>query len=296
MYYEQYTLITWLVVPCYILVIVMGTFGNIVVLKAYLTSERVWNRSYNLILCNGVIADLIICSFFTPLLLIHRSNASARLIEISPICEMSLFSSTFAISLQYVVFPLFALNRRDVALNIASPFLTLPKCRKLLAAGWFICIAVSATIVVLLRSDVGNDVVPMLHRCILVNTRLDTFTMFFLFFSAPLYAASVLVAFKCYRDIRSVGSQDLVLSLDDERRTKMCKIVAVVYTVFWSPFLFVQIFGIFGPYSELIFNLHAASSAIGVFASAVNPYLYSYMDHYYRKKFINIFKFTMTED
>ena len=296
MYYEQYPMVTWFVVPSYLFVIIAGTFGNLVVLHAYVTGERVWNRPYNLILSHGVVADLIICAFFTPLLFIYRSNAPARIIESTPFCELSVFSSMLAISLQFVIFPLFALNRRDLVLNYSTPFLTHSKCKKILTAGWLMCIAASGILVVMLRSDIGTEDTPKLHRCILVNTKWDIYTVFFLGYSTPLYGASTLIAYRCYKDIRNAGSLDPVLSVDDTRRTTMCMIVAVVYTVFWTPFLLVQLSGLFGKYSEVLFNLHGVSSAFGVFASAVNPYLYSYMDHYYKKKFINIFKFTLTED
>ena len=128
--------VTWFVVPSYLFVIVVGTFGNLVVLHAYVTGERVWERPYNLILSHGVVADLIICAFFTPLLLLYRSNAPAHLIESTPLCEMAVFSSMLAISLQYVIFPLFAVNRRDLVLNHTTFFLTQSKCKKMLTAGW----------------------------------------------------------------------------------------------------------------------------------------------------------------
>ena len=294
--FEQYPVVTWFVVPSYLFVIVVGTFGNLVVLHAYFTGERVWNRPYNMILSHGVVADLIICAFFTPLLLLYRSNAPARVIERSPLCELSAFSSMLAISLQYIIFPLFALNRRDLVLNHSTPFLTQSKCKKLLTAGWFMCVIASTILVVMIRNEIDSEDTPKLHRCILVSTKWDAYTIFFLGYSTPLYGASALIAYRCYRDIRNAGSPDPVLCIDDARRTKMCMLVAVVYTVFWTPFLLVQLAGLLGEYSEILFNLHAVSSAIGVLASAVNPYLYSYMDHYYRKKFINIFKFAMNDD
>jgi hypothetical protein len=296
MYYEQYPVVTCFVVPSYLFVIVVGTFGNLVVLHTYVTGERVWERPYNLILSHGVVADLIICAFFTPLLLLYRSNAPAHVIESTPLCEMAVFSSMLAISLQYVIFPLFALNRRDLVLNHTTFFLTQSKCKKMLTAGWLMCIAASAIQVVLLRNEIDTETTPKMYQCILVNTKWDAYSVFFLGYSTLLYGASTLTAYRCYKDIRNAGSLGPVLPIDDTRRTKMCMIVAVVYTVFWTPFLRVQLTGLFGEYSELIFNLHAVSSVPGVLASAVNPYLYSYMDHYYKEKFINIFKFTANEE
>ena len=300
MYYEQRTAVTWFVVPCYLLTIVVGTFGNLIVLRAYLRGERVWSKPYNLILTNGVVADLIICLIFTPLLLLYRGNASARLIEYSPLCEISAFTSMLAISLQYVVFPLLSLNRMDIVLSDSSPWLNQKRCKKLLVAGWFLCIAASTVLVALLRLSLDIDDTPKLHRCILVNTKWDTYAIYFLGYSTLLYLASSIVAISCYRQVYAAvsptGSSDAVLSIDDTRRTKMCMIVAIVYTLFWTPFLFVQLYGLFSEYSELVFNCHALASAVGVMASAVNPYLYSFMDHYYKKKFINIFKFVQNED
>ena len=266
------------------------------VLHAYVTVERVWERPYNLILSHGVVADLIICAFFTPHLLLYRSNAPAHVIESTPLCEMAVFSSMLAIALQYVIFPLFALNRRDLVLNHTTFFLTQSKCKKMLTAGWLMCIAASAIQVVLLRNEIDTETTPKMYQCILVNTKWDAYSVFFLGYSTLLYGASILTAYRCYKDILNVGSLYPVLPIDDTRRTKMCMIVAVVYTVFWTPFLLVQLTGLFGEYSGLIFNLHAVFSVPGVLASAVNPYLYSYMDHYYKKKFINILKFTANEE
>ena len=158
------------------------------------------------------------------------------------------------------------------------------------------CVAASGIQIVLLRNGIGTDDTPKMYRCILVNTKWDAYTIFFIGYTSLLYSLSTLVAYRCYKAIHDSGPSDPVLSIDDTRRTKMCMIVAIVYTVFWTPFLLVQLTGLFGKYSEVVFNLHAMSSVSGVVASAVNPYLYSYMDHYYRKKFINIFKFTLSED
>jgi hypothetical protein len=69
-------------------------------------------------------------------------------------------------------------------------------------------------------------------------------------------------------------------------------IVAVVYTVFWTPFVLVQLYGIFGRYTEVVFNLHALSSIFGVMASAVSPYLYCTRDRYYKRRLAEIFRFT----
>ena len=119
-------MVTWFVVPSYVFVIVTGTFGNLVVLYAYLTGERVWNRPYNLILSHGVVADLIICAFFTPLLLLYRSNAPARVIESSPLCELSVFSSMLAISLQYELY-----NYGDLKTAQKNPYFLCKKFTKI---------------------------------------------------------------------------------------------------------------------------------------------------------------------
>lgn len=300
MYYKQYTAVTWFVVPSYVLTIVLGTFGNIVVLRSSFSGELVRDKPYDLILSNGVMADLIICVIFTPLLLLYRANEAAHWIENSPLCEMTVFTSLLSVSLQYLVFPLFSLNRKDLVVNALSPWLSQRGCKKLLFVGWLFCSAVSAGQVAILRNISDSDDTPKLYRCIMVNREWDMYSTYFLGYCSLLYTASIVISMHCYarihRMVSAADAIDSVLSVDDAKRTKMCKIVAIVYTLFWSPFLFVQLYGVFGQYSELVFNCHALASAIGVMASAVNPYLYSYMDHYYKKKFINIFKLTSCED
>lgn len=87
-----------------------------------------------------------------------------------------------------------------------------------------------------------------------------------------------------------------ILTPDDIGRTKICIVVAIVYTVFWTPFLLVQFYGIIGNYTEVVFNLHALSSILGLMASAVSPYLYCSMDKYYKRRFLEIFRCTQNHE
>ena len=95
-----------------------------------------------------------------------------------------------------------------------------------------------------------------------------------------------------YRRISMEESLHTVLTLDDTGRTKTCVMVAVVYTVFWTPFVLVQFYGIFGRYTEVVFNLHALSSIFGVMASAVSPYLYCTRDPYYKRRLAETFGYS----
>ena len=94
-----------------------------------------------------------------------------------------------------------------------------------------------------------------------------------------------------YRKVTVEETLQAILRPDDIGRAKICVMVAVIYTVFWTPFVLVQIYGIFGHYTEVVFNLHALSSIPGVMASAVIPYLYCCMDQYYKRRFSEIIKF-----
>ncbi len=87
-----------------------------------------------------------------------------------------------------------------------------------------------------------------------------------------------------------------VLTLDDTGRTKICVIVAIVYTVFWTPFVLVQFYGIFAHYTEVVFNLHALSSVFGLMASAVSPYLYFSKDRYYKRRFAEMVRCTQDDE
>ena len=98
-----------------------------------------------------------------------------------------------------------------------------------------------------------------------------------------------------YRRISVQESLHTVLVEDDIGRTKLCVVVAVVYTVFWTPFVLVQVYGMFAHYTEGVFNLHALSSIFGVMASAVSPFLYCGFDRYYRRKFSEVVK-CVTDD
>lgn len=96
--------------------------------------------------------------------------------------------------------------------------------------------------------------------------------------------------FQMYRAIADERSLHHAVEEDDIGRTKINIIVAVVYTAFWTPFVLVQFCGIFGHYSEVIFNLHALSSVFGVMASTVIPYLYFSKDRYYKRIFTELVK------
>ena len=102
--------------------------------------------------------------------------------------------------------------------------------------------------------------------------------------------------FQIYRRISTEENLQTVLTLDDTGRTKTCVMVAVVYTAFWTPFVLVQFYGIFGRYTELVFNLHALSSIFGVMASAVSPYLYCTRDTYYKRKLAEMFGYVCNNE
>ena len=74
------------------------------------------------------------------------------------------------------------------------------------------------------------------------------------------------------------------MSPDEWQATKMCFWVAVVYTICWTPFVLVQFLGVFGTYTELHFNLHGLSSAVGVLGSAASPLLNAVMIPYYKAR------------
>ena len=79
-----------------------------------------------------------------------------------------------------------------------------------------------------------------------------------------------------------------VLGEDDVGRAKACVLVAIVYSAFWTPFVLVQFYGMFASYTEVVFNLHALSSILGVMASAVTPYMFCSLDRYYRRRFLEL--------
>ncbi|XP_028394656.1 neuropeptide Y receptor type 6-like [Dendronephthya gigantea] len=296
-YYNQYTAVTWVVVPCYILTIIIGLFGNAVILRAYFTDASIQKQAYHLLLANGAFTDLVMCCVFTLLLLIYRANEHAHTIELSPLCELSVFISTLCISIQYIVFPLLSINRHDIACRPLSPWLTHEHCKKILFGAWSACAVVSFIQAGIVNLPTDS---PKLYRCILVSRNLDPFTGVFFVYSVLLYCASIFVTVRSYihmyRRVSAVESLHIILTEDDIGRTKICVVVAIVYTVFWTPFLLVQVYGIIGNYTEVVFNLHALSSILGLMASAVSPYLYCSMDKYYRKRFLEMFWCTQDDE
>lgn len=286
--YEQHTATTAFVCPAYLLVILVGSLGNGLLIYYYITDKTI-HRSFNFLVTNLAAADFIMCALFTPLLFVYRVNAPANLIAISPLCELCVFLSVLSISMMYFIFPLMALHRKDVMLRPHNPYLSLKQAQKLVSLFWFLCALFSSFMVYMAwREYTSDDQAPKLYRCILVNTQIDTYSMTFLVYSASLYGASIVITVATYIIIfKALSSQEAGVNGTAEERhnTKLCLWVAVVYTACWTPFLLIQLAGIFGTYSEVDFNLHACSSAIGVLASAINPGLYVAMDQYYRNKF-----------
>ncbi|KAJ7337240.1 hypothetical protein OS493_010097 [Desmophyllum pertusum] len=292
-HYEQYAATTAFVSPLYILTMVLGALGNGMVIYSYSTDKSIHQTFYFLI-TNLAIADLLISLLFTPMLFIYRVYAQAELIAYTPVCEISLFLSMFSISLMYMVFPLLAYHRKDVMLRPQHPRLSLVQARLVVYIFWFLCIFAAAFMVLMARIEfTSGDPTPKLYRCLLINQRLDSYAKIFLGYSASLYGLSIIVTALIYIQIfRALGThlEGVNGSADERHVTKLCFWVAIVYTAFWTPFLLVQLGGVFGTYTELHFNLHACSSGIGVIGSAVNPVLYAIMNPYYRLRLRDLFK------
>lgn len=290
--YEQYLAVTALVSPVYMLAIVVGTVANLVIIHSYFADISI-RKPFNFLITNLAVADFILCVLFTPLLFSYRVNARAAAIAISPFCEASIFFSMLSISLMYAIFPLLAVQRRDAMLPPQSSFLNFAQIKGLVGVFWVVCVIVSVVLVAVAWSMfLAGDRTPKIFRCLLINQVFDTYSIYFLAYSASLYGISLVVTFSVYCQIyRALKSNDSGVNLSSEERqaTKLGLIVALVYTLCWTPFLFVQLAGLFGTYSELHFNLHACASAIGVSGSAVNPILYGVIDPYYRARFSAFF-------
>ena len=94
-------------------------------------------------------------------------------------------------------------------------------------------------------------------------------------YSIPLFGLSIIVTIIIYIQIYcSKSSPRVTLSFEEWQTTNMCFWSAVIYVVCWTPFVLVQMSGVFGTYTELHFNLHGMSSAIGVLGSALSSWLY----------------------
>ena len=286
--YNQYLAVTALVSPVYLVVIVVGAIGNVVVIHSYFADLNI-RKPFNFLITNLAVADFILCVLFTPLLFTYRINAPAALIAISPLCEAAIFFSMLSISAMYAVFPILAIHRRDVMLPNRNTSLNFVQVKCLVVCFWVICFIASVVLVAVAWSMfMAGDRTPKIFRCLLINQKFDSYSIYFLAYSAALYGVSLVVTFSVYSQIFQAVSSNAagVNSSSEERKaTKLCLMVATVYTLCWTPFLLVQLAGVFGTYTELHFNLHACSSAIGVFGSAANPVLYGLMDPYYRARF-----------
>ena len=292
-HYEQWTTTTLFVCPLYILTIVLGSLGNGMVIYSYVT-DKTTHRPFNFLITNLAIADLIMCLLFTPLLFIYRVYAKAELISYTPICEISLFLSTFSISMMYFVFPLLAYHRKDIMLRPQHPRLNLAQARLVVTIFWFLSAFASAMMILMAQREfTSGDPTPKLYRCLLINQKLDQYAQTFLVYSASLYGLSIMVTAVMYVYIfRTLANnmEGVNGTADDRHITKLCFWVAIVYTAFWTPFLLVQLGGVFGDYTELHFNLHGCSSGIGVIGSAVNPVLYAIMHPYYRVRLRDLYR------
>ena len=291
-HYEQWVATTAFVSPLYILTIVLGSLGNGMVIYSYATDQTI-HRTFHFLITNLAIADLIMCLLFTPILFIYRVYAKAELISYTPVCEISLFLSMVSISMMYFLFPLLAYHRKDAMLRPQQPRLNLAQTRLVVFFFWFLSTFAGGLMILMARREFGSgDPTPKLYRCLLINQSLDRYAKIFLGYSATLYGLSIAVTAVLYLHIfRTLGTniEGVNGSADERHVTKLCFWVAIVYTAFWTPFLLVQLGGVFGNYTELHFNLHGCSSGIGVIGSAVNPLLYAIMHPYYRAKLRDLF-------
>ena len=107
----------------------------------------------------------------------------------------------------------------------------------------------------------------------------------------PLFGLSIVITVVIYIQIYlSYSTPGVNKSLEERQVTKLCFWLTVVYNVSWLPFVLVQVFGVFGTYTELHFNLHGMASAVGVIASAVAPVLNAVMIPYYKARLTYLFK------
>lgn len=292
-HYEQWTVTTAFVCPLYLLTMVLGSLGNGMVIYSYVTDKAI-QGTFHFLITNLAIADLIMCLLFTPFLFIYRVYAKAELISYTPMCEISLFLSMLSISMMYFVFPLLAYHRKDVMLRPQQPRLNLAQARLLVYIFWLLSTLAAILMILMARREFSTgDPTPKLYRCLLINRSFDMYAQAFLGYSATLYGLSIAVTAVMYLKLfRALGTRiEGVNGAGDQRYvTKLCFWVAIVYTAFWTPFLMVQLGGVFGHYTELHFNLHGCSSGIGVIASAVNPVLYAIMHPYYRVRLCDMYK------
>lgn len=176
-HYEQYTVTTVFVSPLYLVTILLGSFGNGMVIYSYVT-DRAIQRTFNFLLTNLAIADLIICALFTPMLFAYRVHERAAIIGYTPLCELSLFLSMFSISLMYFVFPLLAYHRKDVMFRSQPPGFSLGQARQVMRVFWFLCIFSGVLIVLLARREFvsSGPIYQNMYRCLLINQSLDLST------------------------------------------------------------------------------------------------------------------------
>ena len=292
--YNQWTATTVFVCPLYLFTIIIGSLGNGMIIYSYVKDKTI-HRTFNFLITNLAIADLIMSLLFTPLLFIYRVHAKSELISVTPMCEISLFLSMLSISMMYFLFPLLVYHRKDVLLRPQQPKLNLAQARLVVYMFWLLSAFAGVVLILMARREFSSDddSTPKLYRCLLINQSLDRYAEAFLLYSASLYGLSILVTAVLYYIIFwKLGThlEGVNGSAQERHCTKLCFWVAVVYTAFWTPFLLVQLGGVFGKYSEVHFNLHGCSSAIGVIGSAVNPLLYAFMNPYYKDKLYGLYK------
>lgn len=287
--YDQFTSTTVITTVVYILTIVIGGIGNTGIIFIYFRDKPNKKIEYHFLITNLAAADLIMSVCFTPLLLVYRVNATAMVAEKTPVCEMILFFSMTGISMQYFLFALLAKNRKQVILNkTQNSDGNIDSTKRNIVGMWLIAIVSGIVMVALARSTIdSDDGIPKLFRCLIINQSLDSYSLFFLGYSVSLFVIAMAIAAFIYKDIYKAFKMKLAginASSEEKSRCQLTGLLAVIYTLFWTPFVVVQMLGIFGTYTEITFNLHAIASACGVSASATCIPLYYTMDIYYKEK------------
>ena len=285
-----------LVVVLYIIVILVGAIGNIMVVITVIKTKQMWNAT-NIFIANLAISDVFVCVFDLPLSVYYQITdkwifGEALCHVILPAFAVVVYDSTLTLTLisidRYllIVFPL----KKKLTVKIALIFVGIIA---------MVSMAVASPIALYSKYVIWDDSLLNIYRqyCTekwpsshfrLIYTIVTLLCQYFL----PLLVIGILY-YLIFRRVKQRMQSAFKKKSRKTRTTKMLVAVVAVFAITWTPF------HLYGLIAEVNYDLvkgrwykltDALLRVLAMSSSCINPILYAWLNDNYRNAFLSLVK------
>ena len=285
-----------IVIVLYIIVILVGAIGNIMVVITVVKTRQMWNAT-NIFIANLAISDVFVCVFDLPLSAYYQITdrwifGEALCHVILPALAVVVYDSTLTLTLisidRYllIVYPL----KRKFTVRIAIVFVAIIAV---------VSLAVASPMALYSKYVIHDDPELNIHRlyCIeqwphhkyrMIYTIVTLLCQYFL----PLLAIAILY-YLIFRRVRQRMQPASKKRSRKTRTTKMLVAVVAVFAITWTPFHLLSLV------AELNYDLvkgrwyklsDALLRVLAMSSSCINPILYAWLNENYKNAFLSMIK------